>query len=495
MRWKCLFLQVRPSVYWWVIISILKGLFLSLTTVIFDSPMAQTVYLGTGLLVYFLAVFWFLPWRTSTLLCLDVLLHYVLAVLCLLMPFFVPASATELQDVALLFLLVSFIGAIYACGCVLGVLRTQSPNAQRAWRLTYEKDARKFVQVFQVMNDEKVMKDVLDGLGDVDLSTSISVMKLLSVELLGNRETGRLIWRSRRDDQPVYPKAVCVRAKVTMQMVHDRGLVVIMGKAELAAYNLKDYVAKHPGGSDILLGMFGPGLSVRIFEVEFETMRHSPVSHLFVGAVDSHADAEDIADHANGRKRLSLTGGRQHSRANMQENSWWDVGERGFLPTLDPIKQLPAPWDQLISFCELLPGLNAQMQFRRMARTMLQLPETEEDLVRSLEMLSEGELECLHSVLGYICLAFVHAPVHVYENNTVLCDLLGKDETLTELPDWLGLPWLKETELFEHILIGLSLVLFQLLSPRGGSIQVCSFRIRFQEVFRQSPKAAQHFPS
>jgi len=195
MRWKCLFLQVRPSVYWWIIVSILKGLFLSLTTVIFDSPMAQTVWLGTGLLFYFLAVFWFLPWRTSTLLCLDVALHYVLAVLCLLMPFFVPATSTELVDVATLFLVVSFFGAIFGACCVLGILRTQSPNAQRNWRLTYEKDARKFVQVFEVMNDEKVMRDVLDGLGDVDFSTAVDVMKLLSVELLGNRETGRLIWR------------------------------------------------------------------------------------------------------------------------------------------------------------------------------------------------------------------------------------------------------------------------------------------------------------
>lgn len=33
-----------------------------------------------GLLLYFLAVFWFLPWRTNVLLWLDVALHYLLAV-------------------------------------------------------------------------------------------------------------------------------------------------------------------------------------------------------------------------------------------------------------------------------------------------------------------------------------------------------------------------------------------------------------------------------
>eukprot|EP00913_Durusdinium_trenchii_P034620 g32389.t2 len=170
--------------------------FLSLTTIVFQRPMGQTIWLGTGLMLYFLAVFWFLPWRTATLLWLDVALHYLLAVLCLLMPFFVPANETELIDAATVFLMVCVVGIMCAALCVLGVLRTQSPSAQRQWRLTYEQDARKFVEVFQVMNDAQLMADVLHGLVDVDYTLTISVMKILSVELLGNTESGRLIWRS-----------------------------------------------------------------------------------------------------------------------------------------------------------------------------------------------------------------------------------------------------------------------------------------------------------
>jgi len=194
-RWKFLFLSVRPSTYWWITASLVKAFFLSLTTVVFERPMAQTVWLGSGLLLYFLAVFWFLPWRTNVLLWLDVALHYLLAVLCLLMPFFVDANATELMDAAYIFLVVCAIGTLCAIFCVLGVLRTQSPSVQRAWRLTYEKDARKFVEVFQVMNDAKLIANVLEGLVDVDYSLTIKVMKILSVELLGNTESGRLIWR------------------------------------------------------------------------------------------------------------------------------------------------------------------------------------------------------------------------------------------------------------------------------------------------------------
>lgn len=194
-RWKFLFLSVRPSTYWWITASMVKAFFLSLTTVAFQRPMAQTIWLGSGLMLYFFAVFWFLPWRTATLLWLDVALHYLLAVLCLLMPFFVPANATELMDAAYIFLIVCAIGIICAALCILGVLRTQSPSVQRAWRLTYEKDARKFVEVFQVMNDAKLMADVLHGLVDVDYTLTVNVMKILSVELLGNTESGRLIWR------------------------------------------------------------------------------------------------------------------------------------------------------------------------------------------------------------------------------------------------------------------------------------------------------------
>eukprot|EP00438_Fugacium_kawagutii_P007822 Skav212601 [mRNA] locus=scaffold2176:36422:82683:- [translate_table: standard] len=174
-RWKFLFLSVRPSAYWWITASMVKArraFFLSLTTVAFQRPMAQTIWLGTGrLMLYFLAVFWFLPWRTATLLWLDVALHYLLAVLCLLMPFFVPANATELMDAAYIFL---------------------------------------------VMNDAKLIADVLHGLVDVDYTLTVNVMKILSVpwqsmtkeceggllaslffevELLGNTESGRLIWR------------------------------------------------------------------------------------------------------------------------------------------------------------------------------------------------------------------------------------------------------------------------------------------------------------
>ncbi|CAJ1413186.1 unnamed protein product, partial [Effrenium voratum] len=77
--------------------------------------------------------------------------------------------------------------------------------------------------------------------------------------------------------------------RVSPQEVQENGWVVIYGKV----YNVHEYMAKHPGGRDLLLGVGG-----RDATVEFETMRHSDfafaqLEKLFVGNYDAstHANA------------------------------------------------------------------------------------------------------------------------------------------------------------------------------------------------------------
>lgn len=38
----------------------------------------------------------------------------------------------------------------------------------------------------------------------------------------------------------------------------------------------------------------------------------------------------------------------------------WDVGERGFLPAMDPVKDLPAPWDELVKIMDYVPSFSVQ---------------------------------------------------------------------------------------------------------------------------------------
>ncbi|CAE7404862.1 Ido1 [Symbiodinium natans] len=230
--------------------------------------------------------------------------------------------------------------------------------------------------------------------------------------------------------------------RVSLNEVRSRGWVVIFGKV----YDLSEYVERHPGGADLLLGVAG-----RDATVEFETMRHSSAAtlqmeKLFVGLCDSVKSSESNEP----AKPLQLTGGRQISRPKLKQvDAWWNVKECGFLPCADPVKVLPAPWDRLVRMSEVLPTLTVHGMFRTVAEQELRdvLPCSQADVKEALEVLTEGEAECLHSLLGYICLAYLHGPTDVYEKGqTVKLDILGRRPHLDHLPAWLSMPWVGVSE-------------------------------------------------
>jgi len=197
LRWKFILLQMRPSAYWWSSVNIIKAIYLASTTAMFYHPMNQTVYLGTGLLIYFLGVFQVLPWRNRNVLYLDVFLHYLLAACCLLMPFFVNTARgdEELNQISTIFMGVVVIGFLFAFICVFGLFQMGSTGSQRLWVLYCSTQARESVEVFQTLKDKDLLVEILMDLPDVDLSICVEAMQILSVEMFGNRETRRLNWR------------------------------------------------------------------------------------------------------------------------------------------------------------------------------------------------------------------------------------------------------------------------------------------------------------
>ncbi|CAL1161882.1 unnamed protein product [Cladocopium goreaui] len=233
---------------------------------------------------------------------------------------------------------------------------------------------------------------------------------------------------------------------VTAQEVRENGWLIIFGKV----YNVKEYLGKHPGGADILLSVVG-----RDATVEFETMRHSQLAlnqleQLLVGVYDSsRSDAEMTDKSAHGNpKKLGLTGGRLTQKEGLQEKLW-DVGERGFLPAVDPVKELPAPWDELVKIMDFVPSYSVQGRFREIADSELQdLPSSRQGIEEATKDLSEGELECLHSVLGYVCLAYIHSPPDVYEQDAdETVNIMGRLESAElRLPKWLSMPWLSVSQ-------------------------------------------------
>ncbi|CAK9048402.1 Cytochrome b5 isoform A (AtCb5-A) (Cytochrome b5 isoform D) (AtCb5-D) [Durusdinium trenchii] len=207
-------------------------------------------------------------------------------------------------------------------------------------------------------------------------------------------------------------------ASITAADVRANGWLVIFGKV----YNVKDYMVKHPGGQDILLGVLGGDATV-----EFETMRHSQLAQkqleqLFVGRYAAPAEPGESMAESQARERVTLlgdegvgwrlTGGRASSRDGISESDpqWWDVKGRGFLPAADPVKdgttrlagcggmlvlgstlmasrcsallmchrmgssgsqELPRPWDCLGQLTEFIPSFAVQARFRELAETEL----------------------------------------------------------------------------------------------------------------------------
>eukprot|EP00434_Breviolum_minutum_P019310 symbB.v1.2.017021.t1/scaffold1316.1/size125546/11 len=229
---------------------------------------------------------------------------------------------------------------------------------------------------------------------------------------------------------------------VTAQEVRENRWLIIFGKV----YNVKEYLLKHPGGQDILLGVLGRDASV-----EFETMRHSAIAlqqleRLFVGVYDPSGEAEKEKLLNGDLKKLTLTGGRLNTREkeDLQEKMW-DVGERGFLPAMDPVKDLPSPWDELVKIMDYVPSFSVQGRFREVADSELQdhLPKSWAQVQKATKNLTEGELECLHSVLGYACLAYLHSPPDIYEQDVdESINIMGRPTDTDTLP----VPWICVSE-------------------------------------------------
>lgn len=240
-------------------------------------------------------------------------------------------------------------------------------------------------------------------------------------------------------------------ASITAADVRANGWLVIFGKV----YNVKDYMVKHPGGQDILLGVLGGDATV-----EFETMRHSQLAQkqleqLFVGRYAAPAEPGESMAESQARERVTLTGGRASSRDGISESDpqWWDVKGRGFLPAADPVKELPRPWDCLGQLTEFIPSFAVQARFRELAETELRprLPSSYKETRQAIASLSDGELEALHSILGYVCLAYVHAPPEIYEQDAEnLVNIMARTSQLASLPEWLSRPWICVSEKLER---------------------------------------------
>jgi len=120
----------------------------------------------------------------------------------------------------------------------------------------------------------------------------------------------------------------------------------------------------------------------------------------------------------------------------MQETSpdheLWDVHCRGFLPSRDPVKVLPSPFDILTRLVEQLPSLCADGSVRKVLDSHAQQIL---ELLPQYKGLTSDQLERAHSILGYLGLGYVR---------------VGGRETLATLPRFLAAPWVLVSNLLSR---------------------------------------------
>ena len=86
------------------------------------------------------------------------------------------------------------------------------------------------------------------------------------------------------------------------------------------------------------------------------------------------------------------------------ESCFWDVGERGFLPHVEPCKELPPPFTILESLCHDLPIACAESRVRH----LVDAKQNEiAALIDRMADLDAPQLERLHSLFGYLGSAYV----------------------------------------------------------------------------------------
>lgn len=218
-RWKFLILQMRPSVYWFSLMIMIKGVWLSLTTVVINKASHQIFWLSFFMMFYLLLCATLLPWRSLVVTVIDVVCHacLVLAVLC--MPFLIrptdrPTAALEATD---LFFSMTGIGLFVSFCAIVGLLVAALPMLRVRYERLLERRAAKICATLSELDHPEIMVNMLKENPVADILTLEKALLLLDNEMFGRTYTtgaGRLLARLQPREGGRMPTVDCSRAKL-----------------------------------------------------------------------------------------------------------------------------------------------------------------------------------------------------------------------------------------------------------------------------------------
>lgn len=183
-KWRFLFMKFRPTVWWWGTLLLVKGVWLNLTTVIFDVGHLQIVWLIFAHLLYLVVCFTFLPWRSMGVAALDVGMHAMIVLFFSQLPHFAVRSEESGQDMARLSL-ACWVAPL--CGTVVLVLTQLRLKLRPMVPLEWLAQAEEVCAVFSRVDQVERVKSVLELLPTADLWTLSSTKNMLEAELFGGQ--------------------------------------------------------------------------------------------------------------------------------------------------------------------------------------------------------------------------------------------------------------------------------------------------------------------
>lgn len=195
MRWKFMIQKMRPSVYWWMMTIFFKGLWISLTGVLFTNAMRQSLWICFGLLFYTTISYVFLPWRSVFVTILDIGTHVSTLLLCLLLPFLIDFDQEEQQTAVTIFVTLSILGFLSVVGSMLWALvKGFSPWWKRRRERNIEYYAQRMADVFSSATEPRLLAEMMTEIPALDILEIKYVATMMSSELLGKHVIGRLDW-------------------------------------------------------------------------------------------------------------------------------------------------------------------------------------------------------------------------------------------------------------------------------------------------------------
>ena len=169
----------------------------------------------------------------------------------------------------------------------------------------------------------------------------------------------------------------------------------------------------HPGGNDRLFDLAGTDVTQNFMAIGHSMAAHRQLRRLLIGRLQSDAHEPPPAPrvpagYADTIERRALRGGSTH-RLPRPNEPLWSTRSRGFLPTRDPLKELPPAYSVLTELVACLPTALADGSFRRLVEADAAHFEPLTNLIASEKSLDV--LERVHALYGYIGKGYVHGHV------------------------------------------------------------------------------------